>query len=174
MPGSGMLSDITKTCEAAFNGMAFADTRKVVLRLGVVLGREGGALPVLAGLTRCFLGGAAGNGRQAVSWIHVQDLNRMILEVIGNAKLDGVFNAVSPQPVTNAELMRTLRRVLNRPWSPPVPAWLLRVMGFVIGINAELILTGQRGLPTRLHQAGFEFEHKDLESALQDLLGVGA
>ena len=170
-PGSGMLADITKTCEAAFYGMAFADTRKVVLRLGVVLGREGGALPVLAGLTRCFLGGAAGNGRQAVSWIHVQDLNRMILEVIGNAKLDGVFNAVSPQSVTNAELMRTLRRVLNRPWSPPVPAWLLRVMGFVIGINAELILTGQRCLPTRLQQTGFEFEHKDLESALQGLLG---
>ncbi|MEI6168865.1 MAG: TIGR01777 family oxidoreductase [bacterium] len=172
--GSGMLADITKTCEAAINGMAFTDTRKVVLRLGVVFGREGGALPVLARLTRCFLGGAAGNGRQGVSWIHLQDLNRVFCEVLENAKLNGVFNAVTPQPITNAELMQTLRRVLNRPWSPPVPAWLLRTLSLVVGINPELILTGKRCLPTRLQQAGFEFEYQDLESALQNLLGVGS
>ena len=171
--GTGLLADITKTCEAGFNGVSCSGTRKVMLRLGVVLGKEGGALPVLARLTRCFLGGAAGNGRQAVSWIHAQDLNRIFLEVLENAKLDGTFNAVAPHSVTHAELMRTLRRVLHRPWSPPVPGWVLRAMGFVVGINSELILTGQRGVPARLQQAGFEFDYKDLESALQNLLGTG-
>ena len=167
--GTGMLAEITNTCEAAFNGYEFNDTRKVVLRLGVVLGNAGGALPVLVRLTRCFLGGSVGNGRQGVSWIHVQDLNRIFLEALGNPSLAGVYNAVAPQSVTNAELMRTLRSVLGRPWSPPAPAVLLRAMAYVIGINSELILSGQRCLPTRLQQAGFHFEYKDLAHALQNL-----
>jgi len=142
------------------------------LRLGVVLGRDGGALPLLARLTRCFIGGAAGNGKQYLSWIHAQDLNRIIVHTLGNPNIEGPFNAVSPMPVTNAEFMRTLRRVLGKPWCPPVPAVLLRAVAFALGFNSELVLTGQRCVPCRLQQAGFHFEFSDLESALRDLLGA--
>lgn len=169
--GAGMLAEISRGCESAFNGCEFRTTRKVVLRLGMVLGSPGGALPVLAGLGRCFLGSQVGNGRQGVSWIHVQDLNRVFLEVLGNSSLAGVFNAVAPQPVSNAELMGTLRRVLGRPWCPPAPALMVRALGYVAGINSELILTGQRCRPARLEQAGFHFLYQDLEHALRNLLG---
>lgn len=168
--GRGILSEITQICEAAFRNCDFKDTRKVVLRLGVVLGRDGGALPLLTMLTKAFLGGAAGNGQQGLSWIHEQDLNRIIMETVRNSSLDGTFNAASPQPVTNALFMRTLRNVLLRPWSPPVPALLLRTTAFVVGFNSELILTGQRCLPARLQQADFHFEFPNLEHALRDLL----
>jgi uncharacterized protein len=169
--GDGVLAEVAKTCEAAFRGCDLKDTRKVVLRLGVVLGREGGALPLLARLTRCFMGGAAGSGKQYLSWIHAQDLNRIIVHTLGNPNIEGTFNAVSPMPVTNAEFMRTLRRVLGKPWSPPVPGVLLRAIAFAVGFNSKLILTGQRSVPCRLQEAGFRFEFGDLEQALRDLLG---
>ena len=170
--GDGILAEVVKTCEAAFRGTDLKDTRKVVLRLGVVLGREGGALPLLARLTRCFMGGAAGSGKQYLSWIHTQDLNRIIVHTLANPNIEGTFNAVSPMPVTNAEFMRTLRRVLGKPWSPPVPGVLLRASAFALGFNSELILTGQRCAPRRLQEAGFRFEFGDLEQALRDLLGA--
>lgn len=171
--GAGMLAGICKATESAFNGFEWRATRKVVLRLGMVLGPTGGALPVLTKLGRWFLGGSAGSGRQGVSWIHLQDLNRVFLEVLGNSNLAGVFNAVAPHPVSNADLMRTLRRILGRPWCPPSPAIMLRALGRVVGINSELILTGQRCLPARLEQAGFRFEYGDLEQALINLIRRG-
>ncbi len=170
--GDGVLAEVAKTCEAAFRVSELKDTRKVLLRLGVVLGRDGGALPLLARLTRCFLGGAAGSGKQYLSWIHEQDLNRIIVETLGNPSMAGTFNAVSPPPVTNADFMRTLRRVLRRPWSPPVPGVLLRASALAFGFSSELVLTGQRCVPRRLQQAGFHFRFSDLECALRDLLGA--
>jgi len=171
--GDGMLADIARTCEAAFCSADLKDTRQVLLRLGVVLGRDGGALPSLARLTRCFMGGAAGSGKQYLSWIHAQDLNRIIACTIGNPNIEGTFNAVSPMPVTNAEFMQTLRRVLGKPWSPPVPAILLRAVAFAAGLNSELVLTGQRCAPCRLQEIGFHFEFGGLEKALRDLLESG-
>lgn len=169
--GDGILAEVAKTCEAAFRNSDLKDTRKVVLRLGVVLGRDGGALPPLARLTQCFMGGAAGSGKQYLSWIHAQDLNRIIVHTIGSTNIEGTFNAVSPMPVTNAEFMRTLRQVLRKPWCPPVPAVLLRAVAFAAGFNSALVLTGQRCAPCRLQEAGFRFEFGDLEQALRDLLG---
>jgi uncharacterized protein (TIGR01777 family) len=169
--GNGILAEIAKTCEAAFRGSDLNGIRKVVLRLGVALGRDGGALPLLARLTRCFMGGAAGDGKQYLSWIHVQDLNRIIFEALRNSHMEGTFNAVSPMPVTNADFMRTLRGILRRPWCPPAPSVLLRAAAFALGFNSELVLTGQRCVPHRLQQADFHFEFSDLECALRDLLG---
>lgn len=172
--GTGFLAETARTLEAAFQGCEARGVRKVLLRLGVVLGREGGALPPLVRLTRCFLGGAAGPGTQYLSWIHVDDLNRIFIDAVRNTELSGVYNAVAPAPAPNAEFMRTLRRVLGRPWSPPVPAAALRPMAFVLGINADLVLTGQRSVPARLRQAGFEFRFPDLEPALRSLLAGNA
>jgi len=81
----------------------------------------------LARLTRWGLGGAVGSGKQYVSWLHIDDLNALFLQAIEDPAMEGVYNATGPSPVANAELMRTLRHVLRRPWSPPVPAWAVRV-----------------------------------------------
>src|SRR5207249_3257714 len=109
--------------EGAFNEIEAPGMRKSVLRIAVVLGPNGGFLKVLGKLTRLFLGGHVGRGRQFVSWIHIADLSRMFLAAIERDEIAGIFNATSLNPVTNAELMRELRRALHRPWSPPVPVW---------------------------------------------------
>lgn len=169
--GEGFLAAIAGACEDAVREAGLADTRTVVLRLGVVLGRDGGALPLLARLARCCLGGAAGSGGQFLSWIHARDLDRIFLHVLDQPGLAGVFNAVAPAPARNADFMRALRAVLGRPWSPPVPAAVLRAVARVLGTNPELVLAGQRCLPRRLLEAGFRFEFDGLDEALRDLLG---
>jgi uncharacterized protein (TIGR01777 family) len=169
-PGTGSLAEVAKTVEAAFQDVRVDGTRHVLLRIGVVLGRDGGALPVLARLTRCFMGGTVGTGRQYVSWIHVRDLTRIFIEAVTDASLGGTVNAVSPAPVRNAEFMKAMRTVLGRPWCPPAPAVLLRPLSFALGINADLVLTGQRCTPARLQQAGFKFLFDELVLALRSLL----
>jgi len=126
-------------------------------------------LPVLARLTRFFLGGRVGHGRQYISWIHVSDLARIFVEAIERSDLSGVFNATGPNPATNAEFMRDLRRVLHRPWSPPVPAWATRVGAFLMRTEPSLALTGRRCCPKRFLESGFQFEFPELRGALADL-----
>jgi uncharacterized protein (TIGR01777 family) len=168
--GTGTLAAICREWEAAFDSASAPRTRKVLLRIGVVLGRNGGALPVLARLTRCFLGGHAGDGRQFVSWIHLADVTHMFGESIERADLQGTFNAVAPTPVTNKELMRQLRRVLQRPWSPPVPGLALKIGAGLMGTEPSLALEGCRVLPARFAASGFKFQFRELEEALEDLL----
>ncbi|HEX3626393.1 MAG TPA: TIGR01777 family oxidoreductase [Verrucomicrobiae bacterium] len=167
--GDNSLAEICRQWEGAFESARVPRTRKVLLRIGVVLGREGGALPVLARLTRLFLGGRAGNGKQFVSWIHVKDLTRMFLESVRRAELVGAFNAVAPSPVTNKELMRQLRRVLWRPWSPPAPGWAIKMGARLTGTEPSLALDGCRVLPKRFSEARFEFQFPELREALIDL-----
>jgi NAD dependent epimerase/dehydratase family enzyme len=125
---------------------------------------------VLTRLVRSFAGGAAGSGRQYVSWIHEEDLFRIFARALADSGISGIYNATAPHPVHNAELMRMLRRLLHRPWSPPVPAPCLRIGGYIADINAELALTGQPAIPERLLEAGFEFEYPEAEAALAPLL----
>jgi uncharacterized protein (TIGR01777 family) len=164
----------TETCllwEEAFNSIALPATRKVVLRISFGLGRGGGALQTLTALTRCFLGGTVGSGEQIISWIHIADLTRMFLWAIERGDIAGTYNATGPEPVTNAYFMRELRRVLRRPWSPPVPAWLARIGAFLIRTEASLALTGRRGKPDRFCEQGFQFQFPELGPALDDLFG---
>jgi uncharacterized protein (TIGR01777 family) len=169
-PGSGFAAEVCQRWEEAFQNSPTLDTRRVLLRIGFALGAEGGALKTLAGLTRWFLGGAVGSGQQYVSWLHLADLNRMFVESIVRADIAGVYNATGPQPVTNAEFMRQLRRVLHRPWSPPAPAWAVRVGAWLMGSDASLALSGRRAIPRRFLDQAFTFEFADLRAALQDLL----
>jgi uncharacterized protein (TIGR01777 family) len=141
-----------------------------MLRIGFVLGREGGALPVLARLTKWFLGGSAGNGKQFISWIHIQDLTRMFSESIGRKDLAGTFNAVGPDPVTNGEFMRELRRALHRPWSPPAPVWAVKLGAQLMGTEPSLALEGCRVVPKRFLEVGFQFQFPELGGALKDFL----
>jgi uncharacterized protein (TIGR01777 family) len=169
--GGGFLGDICRQWENAFDASPTPGVRRVVLRLGVVLGREGGAFPPLATLARWFLGGAVGRGRQYISWLHLADAVRMYRDSIDREDFQGIYVAASPQPATNAQFMRELRAALHRPWSPPVPALAVRLGGWLAGINAELALTGQRCAPRRLMEQGFAYEFPDLRRALGELVG---
>ena len=167
----GFSEEVCKRWEGEFEKIHAPAMRKVVMRIGIVLDPENGALPVLARLTRFFLGGRVGNGEQYVSWIHVTDLTQMFLDAIERPELSGVFNVTGPNPVTNAEFMRELRRVLHRPWSPPVPAWATRIGAFLMRTEPSLALTGRRCRPKRFLESGFQFEFPELRGALANLYG---
>ena len=143
----------------------------MTLRIGFVLGRESGALPVLAKLTKLFLGGAVGSGKQFISWIHLADLVQMLVAAVENEKLCGTFNAVAPNAVTNAEFMRELRRALHRPWSPPAPEFAVKLGARLMGSEPSLALISQRCEPKRFRETGFQFQFSELASALRDLCG---
>jgi len=168
-PGDDFVTKVCEKWEAAFDSIDAPNTRKVLLRLGVVLGPNGGFLGLLGRLTRWFLGGQVGNGRQYISWIHITDLSRMVSASIENWELTGVFNATSPNPVTNAELMRELRRALHRPWSPPVPEFAVRIGSWLMGTEASLALVSQRCVPKRFLEKHFAFEFPEQREALANI-----
>ena len=169
-PGSGFSVEVCRRWEEAFNNCDVPSTRKVLLRIGFVLGPAGGALEPLARLARFGLGGPAGSGHQYISWLHVADLNRMLSWAIDSDAAIGTYNATGPAPVTNAEFMATLRRVLRRPWSPPVPAWMVKVGAWAMRTEPELVLTGRRCIPRRAIAQGFKFTYPTLDAALGDIL----
>ena len=167
--GQGFSADVCKCWEEALKQRGLPSTRKVVLRIGFVLGSGGGALGPLASLTKRFLGGRIASGQQYISWLHIEDLNRMILWAIESDKVQGAFNATGPNPVTNAKFMRTLRLVLNRPWSPPVPAWAVRIGAVFMRTDASLALTGRKCVPEKALAMGFDFHYLELQKALQNI-----
>jgi len=167
--GRDALAKLCRDWEAAFAVAKTPKTRKVTLRIGFVLGRGGGALPVLAKLTRLFLGGAVGSGGQYISWIHLADLVRMFVTAVEDGKTSGTFNAVAPAAVTNAEFMRELRLALHRPWSPPVPEFAVKLGARLMGSEPSLALVSQRCEPKRFRAGGFQFRFPKLTPALHDL-----
>lgn len=168
--GRGFMADVCREWEQAFEQQALAATRKVTLRIGVVLGKKGGAYPPLARLTRHFLGGTAGRGDQGISWIHVDDVSEIFLSAIENANWHGVYNACAPEPAANAEFMRTLREVQRRPWAPPAPAFAVRLAArWLMRTDGDLILEGPRCVPARAQAAGFRFKFGKLVYALDQL-----
>ena len=167
--GKNALAGVCKKWEAAFNSADVPETRRVLLRIGFVLGRGGGALPVLTKLTKRFLGGCVGNGKQFISWIHIEDLTRMFVEAIENEKLSGTYNAVGLNPEMNRDFMRELRHVLHRPWSPPAPEFAVRLGARWMKSEPSLALTSQCCAPIRFLEAGFEYKFSKLRPALEDL-----
>ena len=167
--GHDALSKICRDWENSFAALTLPQTRKVTLRIGFVLGRESGALPVLSKLTKLFLGGAVGSGRQYISWIHLADLLQMFIAAVENENFSGTFNAVAPNAVTNMVFMRELRHALHRPWSPPAPAFAVKFGARLMGSEPSLALVSQRCSPKRFSEAGFQFQFSELAPALRDL-----
>jgi uncharacterized protein (TIGR01777 family) len=167
--GQGEAVEICRLWENAFRIVPLKNTRRVLLRIGIVLARHGGALSVLGKLTKWFLGGAAGNGRQYVSWIHLADMNQMWMDAIEREDLGGVFNACAPHPVTNAEFMHEMRRAMYRPWCPPAPVWAVRLGSRLMKTEPSLALTGRRCSPLRFLEKGFKFQFTELPDALADI-----
>jgi uncharacterized protein (TIGR01777 family) len=167
-PGRDFLAGVCVQWEAAADlGEMEGAVRKVILRIGVVLDKSGGALGKMLTPFKLGLGGPAGSGHQPFSWIHVEDLVAMILWALGNSDAKGTLNAVAPQPVTNKDFARTLGRVLRRPAFIPTPAFALRA---AFGDGAEILLTGQRVVPERAMGLGFALKFPEIEGALRDLL----
>ena len=133
---------------------------------------RGGALPRLARTVRWGLGARLGPGTQGMSWIHIEDLVRLLVDAALDPSFEGAYNAVSPNPVSNAAFTETLGRVLHRPILP-VPGWVTAsALRLVLGSLAEeMLLGGAFVRPTRLLAQGFEFRYPNLGGALQDLLG---
>ena len=146
--------------------------RRVVLRIGPVLDNETGLFPPLVGLAKKFLGGAAGSGRQYLSWIHRDDLVRIFTAAITQPEIAGTYNACAPGPVTNTEFMRELRAAVGRPWCPPAPEFFVRLMAEnQFHTDGNLALHGQRCLPAKLLAAGFKFNQPAVGAAMRSLLG---
>ncbi len=165
-PGQGFLADLCRDWERATFQAAEVGLRTVAVRIGVVLGRGGGALQPLLPLFRLGLGGRVGSGRQWFSWIHLEDLVALLRFAIENDSVHGVINGVAPAPVTNATFTAELARVLHRPAFLPVPAVALRV---ALGEMSSLLLGSQRVEPHVAQQLGFTFRYPTLSAALEDL-----
>ena len=138
-------------------------TRTVVIRTGIALARNGGALPQMALPFYFFVGGPIGSGRQYLSWIHRDDWVAMTTWALMNPAVSGPLNVTAPEPVTNRQFTKALGRTLRRPAFMPAPAFALRI---VLGEMAEIILGGQRVLPAKARKLGFEFRYPSLEPAL--------
>lgn len=169
-PGYGVPPLTALKWEHAFATHPTPNIRRVTLRISFVLGRDGGALSLLSMLTKCFLGGAVGSGRQYISWIHIDDLTRLVDRAIEDESMCGVYNVATLNSVTNAQFMRELRRAHRRPWSPPTPALLVRIGCFMMRTEPVLALTGRRVLPKRLEEMRFEFRFPELREALEDII----
>jgi uncharacterized protein (TIGR01777 family) len=167
-PGSGFLARLAREWEGTALVAESGPTRVVLLRIGVVLARDGGALPRLAIPFKLGLGGPLGSGKQYFPWIHIRDLVRIILFALDTGNLTGPVNAVVPDPPPQRTFARALGSVLHRPSLLPVPAFLLRM---ALGEKADMILASQRVIPRALRARGFQFECDDLQQALTDLLG---
>ena len=165
--GAGFLADLCRDWEAATTRAVEGGVRVVSLRMGVVLGREGGALAKLLRPFRAGLGGVLGSGRQFVSWIHLHDLVEVVAAALSDERFRGPLNAVAPQPVTNRELTGALGRALDRPTRLPVPRASLRL---VLGEGASALFESQRVFPKRLLEVGFRFRFPMVDDALWDLL----
>jgi len=169
--GYGLAPTVGRAWEDAFHQSAPASVRRVILRTSFVLGRHGGALRRLAMLARWGLGGRIGHGRQGVSWIHERDLNRIFERALEDDSMQGAYIASSPDPVSNAEFMRTLRRALRRPFRLPSPAALVRLGApLFLRTDPELAIYGRYCSPRRLMDAGFSFVFSTLDAAMRDLL----
>ncbi|QSO51905.1 TIGR01777 family oxidoreductase [Alicyclobacillus curvatus] len=166
LPGEGFLTDVTCGWEEAAQ-IALPTTRVALLRTGVVLAANKGALPQMALPYRLFAGGRVGTGLQWVSWIHIADAAGIILHCINNEQIYGPVNVTAPCPVHMDEFGRSIAAALHRPHFMPAPSLALRTL---FGEMSQIILEGQRVLPQKALDTGYEFQFDDVHAALRDLL----
>jgi len=141
-------------------------TRVCIIRTGIVITRRGGALMKMVPPFKFGLGGPMGSGKQYMSWIHLEDMLDGLIHIIDNIECKGIYNFTAPNPVTNAQFSKTLASVLHRPSLLPMPSFALRI---IMGEAADLLLYGQRVIPKRLQESGYQFQYPELEHALECL-----
>ncbi len=165
--GNDFLSEVCTKWETAAQAVTASGTRLVIFRLGIVLGENGGVLGKMLAPFSAFVGGPIGSGNQWFSWIHRDDLVKMIIAAIADPQMQGVYNATAPNPVTMADFATILGTVMNRPSWLPVPNFALEAM---LGEGAIVVLQGQQVVPTHPLAQGFEFQYPTLKPALTAIL----
>ncbi|MBM6616706.1 TIGR01777 family oxidoreductase [Bacillus suaedaesalsae] len=168
--GTGFSVDVAKAWEDTFFSFKLLQTRQVALRIAIVLGPGGGVMTPYMNLVKYGLGGVHGSGKQMFSWIHVEDLFNIVLFLQKHNHLSGVFNCSAPVPVSNRELMKTLREKMNMSFGLPAMKWMLEIGALCLRTETELVLKSRWVLPERLKQEGFEFTYKTLDHALDNIL----
>jgi hypothetical protein len=173
--GYGLAPFVGRAWECEFEQNVLPTQRRVVLRTSFVIGRDrgggGGALARLLTLVRFGLGGRVGSGTQGMSWIHEADLNRLFERALTSDGMEGPYIASSPNPVSQRDFMKTLRRVVGMPIGLPAFSWMVRIGApLLMRTDPELALYGRFVVSKRLQQEGFEFQFPQLENALRDLL----
>ncbi len=166
-PGRGFLAEVCRAWESSSQLVGELGVRRVVIRTGVVLSTDEGALQRMMLPFRLFAGGPLGNGRQGLPWIHIADEVASIHFLLENENAHGVFNLSAPEPLSNTDFGRVLGKVMRRPYWLPVPAFALHLL---LGEMSTLVLEGQYVLPKRLQGLGFSFRFETAEAALRDLL----
>ncbi|MEW9671703.1 TIGR01777 family oxidoreductase [Ammoniphilus sp. 3BR4] len=164
--GKGFLADVTQQWEETAN-QAKDDTRVVLARLGVVLGRDGGALPRMILPYTFFVGGKVGTGNQWLSWVHIEDVCRILHFCIEQDTISGPVNVTSPAPERMDRFGQVLGHVMQKPHWIPVPSFMLRLL---LGEMSEIVLQGHPVLPEKMLSNGYSYKHPTLSSALKDLL----
>lgn len=172
-PGADdFLAEVVRRWEAEIASIADTGVRSAVIRIGIVLSRDGGALPKMVRPFRLGIGSPLGSGRQYMSWIHIDDLCRMILHALGTTSWRGVYNGVAPYPVSNAAFSEELARALGKPFfMPAVPAFVLQM---VMGEMSSIVLGGARVSCAKAQRHGFIFRYPTVGEALKELLGNGS
>jgi uncharacterized protein len=165
--GSGFSIEVCKQWEQAFADQQVPGVRKIVLRISVVLGSNGGVAGYYLNLARFGLGGIQGNGKQYFSWVHEDDITGSIDFLLDNPHLDGAFNIASPKPIQNHELMAVIRKAVGAPFGLPATKWMLEIGTWLLQTETELILKSRWVLPTRLTEAGYTFKVPDIKQAIE-------
>ena len=166
--GGGFLANVCRDWEGATESAAKAGVRVVNLRFGPILAREGGMLGKMLTPFKLGMGGKVGSGKQYMSWVAIDDVVGAIKLAMPDESIHGPLNVVSPNPVTNEEFTKTLGEVLSRPTVMSIPAFAARL---AFGeVADEMFLVSQRVAPKKLHEAGYQFKHPELESALRHYL----
>ena len=168
--GRGFSVEVCNAWETAFNKYDTPKTRKIALRMGIVLGADDSVFPRLLNLVKLGMGGKQGNGEQYVSWIHELDVARSTEWLLNHPELNGIFNCTAPHAVKNEELMNIIRKNYGLSVGLPAPEWLLRIGAVVIGTETELILKSRWVTPKRLLDTGFKFQYENAEEAVRECL----
>jgi uncharacterized protein len=165
--GDDFLAEVCTAWETAAQAANASGTRVVILRLGIVLGENGGALSKMLTPFSAFVGGSIGSGKQWFSWIHREDVVNLIIKAVTDPQMQGVYNATAPNPVKMADFAQTLGTVMNRPSWLPVPNFVLEAM---LGEGAIVVLEGQQVVPTKMLALGFDFQYPTLKPALSSIV----
>ena len=167
--GEGFSVEVCKAWEKVFNEAQTPNTRKINLRISMVMGKNAGVFPVLRKLTKRFLGGKMGSGNQYVSWIHETDFCRFVEWLIENKNAAGPYNVAAPNPIRNKDMMELYRKELRVPFGLPATAWMLEIGAFFIKTETELILKSRNVISDRAMKEGFEFKFKSMQECIKNL-----
>lgn len=168
--GKGFSVNVCLEWEKTFNAIETPHTRKIALRVAMVLGKGGGVMVPFVRLARFGLAGTQGAGKQYVSWIHEYDFYRLIRFIEKHEHLQGTFNASAPNPIPNREFLKKLRQEMGVWVALPQPNWLVKFGAWLIGTEAELVLKSRRVVPKALQDLGFTFRYPVVDSAFKEIL----